>query len=196
MSGEETPVRTLGLAWLLLMFRKASNSHFYQKKISKTVTLTQVKIPKYKGIDRRRQRGFGALAQGVGKTASPFPRRNVFPAAKRVRAAAMDFAAAGIAIPAVVSGRKSLKSAAENVGTKTLKTRLDSGRKQRSIFREKTYQTSLSITERYFYKHISLISLIGTNLLWRFLETLEGKSQCWWRLVVPPKTNLSEYLTW
>ena len=46
----------------------------------------QVEIPFYRGIGRKRGRGFGALAQVIGRTANPFLRKYIVPAAKRVGA--------------------------------------------------------------------------------------------------------------
>ena len=36
------------------------------------VALRQVEIPYYRGVGRQRGRGFGALAQVIGRTAIPF----------------------------------------------------------------------------------------------------------------------------
>ena len=48
------------------------------------VASRQVEIPFYRGIGRQRGRGFGALAQVIGRTAIPFLRRYIVPAARRV----------------------------------------------------------------------------------------------------------------
>ena len=48
------------------------------------VASNQVEIPYYRGIGRQRGRGFGALAQVIGRTAIPFLRKYIVPAAKRV----------------------------------------------------------------------------------------------------------------
>ena len=73
------------------------------------VASRQVEIPVHRGIGRQRGRGFSALAQGMGRTANPFLRKYLVPAAKRVGAELLDFNAPGIA--EVVSGRKNLKTA-------------------------------------------------------------------------------------
>ena len=53
----------------------------------------QVEFPFYKGLSRQHGRQFGALAQVFGKTTIPFlPKYNV-PAAKRVGADLLEFAA-------------------------------------------------------------------------------------------------------
>ena len=48
------------------------------------VASRQVEIPFYRGAGRQRGRGFGALSQVFGRTANPFLRKNIVPAAKRV----------------------------------------------------------------------------------------------------------------
>ena len=64
----------------------------------------EVEIPFYRGVGRQRGRGFGALAQVIGKTAIPFLRKYIVPAAKRVNADLLEFAVTEIA--EVVSGRQ------------------------------------------------------------------------------------------
>ena len=54
--------------------------------------LLQVEIPFYRGVGRQRGRGFGALAQVFWRTAIPFLRKYIVPAAKRVGADLLDFA--------------------------------------------------------------------------------------------------------
>ena len=85
----------------------------------------QVEIPYYRGVGRQRGRGFGALAQVIGRTAIPFLRKYIVPAAKRVGADLLEFAAPEIG--EVFSGRKSFKSAAKSVGKQTLKKQLGEG---------------------------------------------------------------------
>ena len=62
-------------------------------------------LPYFRGYSRQRGRGFGALAQTIGRTAIPFLRRNVVPAAKRVGADLIELAAPEIGN--VLAGRKS-----------------------------------------------------------------------------------------
>ena len=64
----------------------------------------QVEIPFYRGVCRQRGRGFGALAQVIGRTAFPFLPKYIVPAAKRVDADLLEFAAPETA--KVVGGRK------------------------------------------------------------------------------------------
>ena len=75
-------------------------------------------IPFYRGIGRQRGRGFGALAQVIRGTAIPFFRKYIVPAAKRVGADLLEFAASEIA--EVVSGRKNFKTAAKSMGRQIL----------------------------------------------------------------------------
>ena len=89
------------------------------------VASRQVEIPYYRAVGRQRGRGFGALAQVIGRTAIPFLRRNVVPAAKRMGADMLEFAVPEFG--EVFSGRKSFKTAAKSVGKKTLKKQLGEG---------------------------------------------------------------------
>ena len=79
----------------------------------------QVEIPYYRAVGRQRGRGFGALAQVIGRTAIPLLHKYVVPVAKRIGADLLKFAAPEIG--QVSSCRKSFKPAAKSVGKKTLK---------------------------------------------------------------------------
>ena len=84
------------------------------------VASRQVEIPYYRGVGRQSGRGFGALAQVIGRTAIPFLCKYVVvPAAKRVGADLLEFAVPEIG--EVISGRKSFKTAAKSVGKQTLR---------------------------------------------------------------------------
>ena len=85
----------------------------------------QVGIPYYRAVGRQRGRGFGALAQVIGRTAIPFLRKYVVPAAKDIGADMLEFAAPEIG--EVFSGRKTFKTAAKIMGKKTLKKQLGEG---------------------------------------------------------------------
>ena len=61
------------------------------------VASRQVEIPYYRGVGRQRGRGFGALAQVIGRTSIPFLRKYIVPAAKRIGADLLDFAVPEIA---------------------------------------------------------------------------------------------------
>ena len=102
----------------------------------------QVEIPYYRGVGRQRERGFGALAQVIGRTAIPFLRKYIVPAAKRKGADMLEFAAPEIG--EVISGRKSFRSAAKCVGKQTLKKQLGSGIKQENHPIKSTKQSSRS----------------------------------------------------
>ena len=91
----------------------------------------QVEVPYYRAVGRQRGRGFGALAQVIGRTAIPFLRKYVVPAAKRIGADMLEFAVPEIA--EVVSGRKNIKTAAKSVGKQIL--RKQSGEGSRSKHR-------------------------------------------------------------
>ena len=83
------------------------------------VAWRQVEIPYYKSFGRQRGRRFGALAQIIEKTEIKFLREYVVPAAKRMSAESMEFAAPEF--EEVVSGRKRFKSVPKSVGRQTLK---------------------------------------------------------------------------
>ena len=112
----------------------------------------QVEIPYYRAVGRQRGRGFGALAQIIGRTAIPFVRKYVVPAAKRIGADMLEFAVSEIG--EVFKGKKSFKTAAKSVGKKTLKKQMCEGKKQRKIIPIKsTKQSSRSRGD--FFTNIS-----------------------------------------
>ena len=94
------------------------------------VASREVEIPFFRGIGRQRGRGFGAHAQVIGKTAIPFLRKYIVPAAKRVGANLLEFAVSEIAQD--VRDRKSFKTAAKSVGRQTLRKQLGSGSRKRT----------------------------------------------------------------
>ena len=49
------------------------------------VASNTLELPYYKGIGSQRGRGFGALAQVIGRTAIPFLRKYIVPAAGNIR---------------------------------------------------------------------------------------------------------------
>ena len=123
------------------------------------VASRQVEIPYYRAVGRQRGRGFGALAQVIGRTAIPFLRKYVVPAAKRIGAELLEFAAPEYG--EVISGRKSLKSAEKRVGKQTLKKQMGEGSrrwkggsKQRKIIPTKSNKQS-SRSRRDFFTNIS-----------------------------------------
>ena len=94
------------------------------------VASRQIAIPFYRGVGRQRGRGFGALAQVIGRTAIAFLRKYIVPVAKRVGADLLEFAVPEIAD--VVSGRRSFKTAANSVGRQTLRKQLGEGSHRRT----------------------------------------------------------------
>ena len=137
------------------------------------VASRQVEIPLCRGVGRQRGRGFGALAQVIGRTTTPFLRRCIVPAAKRVGADLLEFAVPRIA--EVVSGRKIFKKAAKSVGRQILRKQLCSGsrKKTASKFVPITSAKQISRSRRDIFTNISHYSsrvIFGTNLLWQFLE--------------------------
>ena len=116
------------------------------------VASRKVEIPYYRGVGRQRGRGFGALAQVIGRTAIPFLRKYIVPAAKRVGADLLQFSVPEIA--EVVSGRKNFKTAAKSVGKQTLKKQLGSGSKQSRIIPTKSTKQS-SRSRRDIFTNIS-----------------------------------------
>ena len=91
------------------------------------VASRQVEVPYYRTVGRQKGRGFGALARVIGRKAIPFLLKYVFPAAKRIGADMLEFAAPEIR--EVVSGRNTFKSAAKSVGKQILKKQLGEGRR-------------------------------------------------------------------
>ena len=66
--------------------------------------VTDSDLPYFRCYSKQRGRGFGALKQTIGRTAIPFLRRYVVPAAKRVGADLLDIAAPKIGN--VLTGKK------------------------------------------------------------------------------------------
>ena len=140
------------------------------------VASRQVVIPIYGGIGRPRGRGFCALAQVIGKTVTPFLRKYMFPAAKRVGADLLEFAAPKIA--EVVSGRKNFKATAKSVGRKTLRKQLCNG--NRKITQAESFQQQLQnkpvgceeiLSQTFLINHVEQVSVptfCGT--FWKFLS--------------------------
>ena len=115
------------------------------------VASRQVKIPYYRAVGRQRGRGFGALAQVIGRTAIPILRKYVVPAAKRIGVDMLEFAVPEIA--EVVSGRKNFKTAKKSVGKQTLRKQLGEGSRKKStsgiIPTKSTKQSSRSRKENF-----------------------------------------------
>ena len=98
-------------------------------------------LPYFGVSSRQRRRGFGALAQIIGRTAIPFLRRYVVPAAKRVGVDLLDIAAPEIGN--ILTGKKKFKSVTADVGKKTLRKQLGGGKnRKRRIIRRIPTKTS------------------------------------------------------
>ena len=87
----------------------------------------EVEIPFFRGVGQQRGRGVVALAQVIGRSATPFLRKYIVPAAKRMSAELLEFAAMEIA---EVVDRKSFKTATKSVGRQTLRKQLGSDSKK------------------------------------------------------------------
>ena len=127
-SGGKIPFVSVGITSLVLMFQKASNFHFQAKRRYMMVASREKEIPFYRGAGRKRGRGFGALAQDIGRTAFLFLRKYFIPAAKRVGADLLEFAVPEIA--EVVSDRKNIKT--KSVGRQILRKQLGEGSRRRT----------------------------------------------------------------
>ena len=92
------------------------------------VAQSSANFPIFRGHARQRGRGFGALAHTLGRTAIPFIKKFIVPAAKRNGADLFEVAAPEIG--EIASGRKKLKTSAKDVGTKTVQKQLGGGKKK------------------------------------------------------------------
>ena len=93
------------------------------------VASRQVEILFFEGNGRQRGRGFGALAQFIGRTAIPFFRKYIGSAAKRMGAISLE-----IAVPEyadVARARKIFKTAAKSVRSRSLRKQVGSGSSER-----------------------------------------------------------------
>ena len=82
----------------------------------------QVEITFFGGIGRQREPGFGALAQIIGRIATPILHEYIVLAAKRMGADLLETVAPEFA--KVDSGRKKFETAAKSVGKQTLRQQL------------------------------------------------------------------------
>ena len=101
------------------------------------VAQSSANFPIFRGHARQRGRSFGALAQTLGRTAIPFIKKYIVPAAKRIGADLFEISAPEIG--EVVSGRKKLKTFAKGVGTKTVRKQLGGGKKNPSVEQEEPF---------------------------------------------------------
>ena len=151
------------------------------------VASIQVEIPYYRAVGRQGGRGFGALAQVIGRTAIAFLRKYVVPMAKRIVADMLEFAVPEIA--EVVGGTKNFKTAAKGVRKQTLRKQLGEGegsrrrkgaegvqqggsKHRRIIPTKSTKQPSRSrkVISTNISRWSCQTTIFGNNLLWQCLE--------------------------
>ena len=84
------------------------------------VAQSSASFPIFRGYARQRRRDFGALAQTLRRTAIPFIKKYIVPAAKRI--AANFFEIAAPEIREVVKGQKKLKKFAKMLKKNSSKT--------------------------------------------------------------------------
>ena len=114
----------------------------------KKVATNTLELPYHKGIGRQTGRGFGALAQVVGRTAILLFRKYIVPAAKSVGADLLEFAVPEVTD--VVSGKKNFKTAAKSVGTQTLRKQPGVGRQKKKHSSQK-FEVKKLVTQRHFF---------------------------------------------
>ena len=73
------------------------------------VASREFELPYYRGVTRQCGRGFGALAQVIGRTAVPFVEQFIVPAARKYGADLLEYAVPEMT--EVISGKKNLKPA-------------------------------------------------------------------------------------
>ena len=119
------------------------------------VASRQVEIPFYRCVGRQRGRRFGALAQVIGRSAIPFLRNYIVPAAKRVGAVLLEFAAPEIAEG--FSGRENSTTVAKSVGRQTLREQLGSGSRKKTASRVTPIKSAKQISrwQRIIFTNIS-----------------------------------------
>ena len=106
------------------------------------VASRQIESLHYTGVGR--QRGFGALAQVIGRTAIPFLRKYILPDAKRVGADLLELAVPEI--EEVVIGRTRFKTAAASVGRQTIRKQLGSDSRKKTASRTFPTKSKKQIT--------------------------------------------------
>ena len=108
----------------------------------------------FRGLSSQRGRGFGVLAQTLGRTAIPLNKKYIVPAAERIGANLFEIAAPGIG--EVVIGRKKLKTFAKDVGMKTVRKQLGGGKNKskcrtRRAFLEKVVRRSVALAKTFIF---------------------------------------------
>ena len=162
------------------------------------VAIRQVEIPFNRGIGRQRERGFRALVQNIGKTASPFLRKFIIPAAKRVGADLLEFAVPEIADVAI--GRESFNAAAKSGGRQTLRNQLGSSGREKTGSRVIPTKSGKQTSRwRKVFLHLFLINHVEqfsvptfSGSFWKFWRESHSSRKS---LVDPRTGNLSLYRT-
>ena len=111
------------------------------------VVSNSLELPYYKGIGRQRGRGFGALAQVIGRTVLPFLKKYIVPAAKRVGADLLEFAVPELAD--VVSGKKIQNCCQKRKKTDIEKTTWKWQAKEK--LSSQKFEAKQSVMQRHFY---------------------------------------------
>ena len=175
-----------------------SNKKDTTKATKKMVAWRQVEIPFYTSIGQQRGRGFGALAQVIGRTTTPFSRKFVVTASKRADKDLLEISVPKIAD--VASERKNssqLQRAWEGklwenswvvVAWKRLQPEsFQQNLPNKPVGREGTFSQTI------LFNHVQNFSVhIFCGSFWRS----RTRSDCSWRcLAVPRAGNISYYLT-
>ena len=152
----------------------------------------QVEISFYRGLGPQRGRVFGALAQVIGRTAIPFLRKLIVPAAKRLGVDVLEFDVPEIAD--VVSARKKqLQRVREDklwvvlAGNGVPAESFQQNLQNKLVGREETILQTILINN---VKQFSVPNFCGS-----FWKSGRDNPGCWRYLVVPRKRNLCYYLT-
>ena len=155
------------------------------------VASRQVEIPFCWGFGRHRGRGFGALAQVIGRTAIPFLRKYIVLAAKRVGADLLEFAVVEKISRQLqrVCEDKLWENNWEVVAIKEVFAESFQQNLQNNPFgREETFLQTFLIND---VDQFSVPTFCG--ICWKSWR----ESPSTWRCLVVPRTrNLSYYLTW
>ena len=162
------------------------------------VASRQVEIPYHRCVGRQRGRGFGALAQVIGRTAFPFLRKYIVPAARRAGADLLEVAVSEIAEVVERGGRKSFKTAAKSVGKNNWVKGSGKGLQAESfqqnllnnpVGRKETFLQTFLV--EHVKQQFSVPTFCGS--VWK---SWRESPNCWRCPVLAWTRNLSNYLTW
>ena len=113
------------------------------------VSSNTLELPYYKGIERQKGRGFGALAQVIGRTAIPSWRKYIVPAAKRMGADLLEFEVPEVAD--VLGGKKYFKTAAKLQRRKTDNKKTTCRWQAKETHSRQKFEAKQTVTQRHFY---------------------------------------------